>query len=253
MKKEDLSAAISGIDIKFISEAEKCDMKAIKTYKNKGSLFVIAAVIICLVLSITAFAGVTLTGWTPTISFFDESGNKTQVNVSEEGFFKELPENLPVPKENEPKMTMTKSQIEELLGFSILSSVLSDENTLYYYDAIRNHKNNSVARVDIWCPMLISESITKHIDMSVQILSEDAEQGFIEAFKEGTDAAGGKKYLENYCAKESAFNAVIYTYEEVPSMLIATFVYEDVYYHIQSENYSIEEFKAVLDTLEITE
>ena len=253
MKKEDLSAAMSGIDIKFISEAEKCDMKTIKTHKNKVSLFVIAAVIICFVLSITAFAGVTLTGWKPTISFFDESGNKTQVNVSEEGFFKKLPENLPVTKENEPKMTMTKSEIEELLGFPILDSKFSDDNTLYYYSAIRNHKNNSVARVDIWCPMFISESLTKHIDMSVEILSEDAEQGFVEAFKEGTDAVGGKKYLENYCAKESAFNAVIYTYEDVPSMLIATFVYDDIYYHIQSDNYSIEEFRAVLDTLVIIE
>ncbi len=249
MKKEDLSASISGIDIKFISEAEKYDMKAIKTYKNKVSYFVIAAVIICFILSITAFAGVTLTGWKPTISFFDESGNKTQINVSEEGFFRELPENLPVLMENEPKMTMTKSEIEELLGFSILDSAFSDENTLYHYSANRNHKNDYVARVDIWCPMFISESITKHIDMSVEILSKNAEQGFIEAFKEGTDAAGGKKYLENYCAKESAFDAVIYTYEDAPSMLIATFVYDDIYYHIQSENYSIEEFRAVLDSL----
>lgn len=246
MKKEDLSAAISYIDIKFICEAEKCDMKTVKIHRTKMLRLLIAAIVVCLLLSITAFAGITVTGWKPAI-FFD--GNKTQVDVSEEGFFKELPEDLPVPNENEPRITMTKSQLEELLGFSVLDSAFSGENTLYYYDASRNFSNSSVATVDLWCPEFITESETKYISMSVDILSADAEQGFIDPFKEGPDAAGGKIYLENYCAAQSGFDAVIYTYDDMPSWLVAVFVYDDVYYSVKSSNYSIEEFKAVLDTL----
>lgn len=249
MKKEDLSAAISNIDIKYIEEAEKCDMKFTNKKNTKFTRFVIAAIIICLLLSITAYAGMTLTDWKPTISFFDESGNKTQVSVSDEAFFKELPDNLPVLQESEPKISMTRAELEALLGFAVLDSTLSDNDTLYY-STICNHKNDNIARVDLWCPMLISENIMKHIDMSVQILSVDAEQGFIEPFKEGTDAAGGKVYLENYSAKESGINAVIYTYADAPTMLIATFVFDDVYYQLDAENYTLEEFKAVLDTLE---
>ena len=246
MKKEDLSAAISYIDIKFICEAEECDMKTIKIHKTKMLRLLIAAIVVCLLLSITAFAGITVTGWKPAI-FFD--GNKTQVDVGQEGFFKELPDNLPVPKEGECRISMSKLQLEELLGFSILGSELSDEDILYSYSALCNFSNSSVATVDLWCPEFITESETKYISMSVDILSADAEQGFIDPFKEGPDAAGGKIYLENYCAAQSGFDAVIYTYDDMPSRLTAVFVYDDVYYSIKSDNYSIEELKAVLDTL----
>ncbi len=246
MKKEDLSAAISYIDIKFICEAEKCDMKTVKIHKTKMLRFVIAAIVICLLLSITAFAGITVTGWKPSIIF---DGNNTQVDVSEEGFFKELPDNLPVMKECEPDISMTKSELEELLGFSILGSELSDEDISYSYSAYRNFSNSSVAKVDILCPEFISESETKYIYMSVGILSADADPEFIDPFKVGPDAAGGKIYLENYCAAQSGFDAVIYTYEDLPSWLAAVFVYDDMYYSVDSRNYSIEEFKAVLDTL----
>ena len=246
MKKEDLSAAISYIDIKFICEAEKCDMKTAKIHKTKMLRLLIAAIVVCLLLSITAFAGITVTGWKPAI-FFD--GNKTQVDVGQEGFFKELPDNLPVPKEGEGGISMSKLQLEELLGFSILGSELSDEDILYSYSALCNFSNSSVATVDLWCPEFITESEMKYISMSVDILSADAEQGFIDPFKEGPDAAGGKIYLENYCAAQSGFDAVIYTYDDMPSWLVAVFVYDDVYYSVKSSNYSIEEFKAVLDTL----
>lgn len=246
MKKEDLSAAISYIDIKFICEAEKCDMKTVKIHRTKMLRFVIAAIVICLLLSITAFAGITVTGWKPSIIF---DGNNTQVDVSEEGFFKELPDNLPVMEVGEPSISMTKSELEELLGFSILGSELSDNDISYLYSASRNFSNSSVATVDILCPELIVESETKYIYMSIGILSPDADPEFIAPFKEGRDAAGGKIYLENYCAAQSSFDAVIYTYDELPSWLAAVFVYDDMYYSVDSRNYSIEELKAVLDTL----
>ena len=246
MKKEDLSTAISGIDIKFICEAEKCDMKTVKIHKTKMLRLLIAAIVVCLLLSITAFAGITVTGWKPAI-FFD--GNKTQVDVSEEGFFKELPDNLPVMELTEPRISMTKSELEEMLGFSILGSELSDDDISYLYRASRNFSNSLVATVDIDCPELIAESETKYIYMTVGILSPDADPEFIAPFKEGRDAAGGKIYLENYCAAQSGFDAVIYTYDDMPSWLVAVFVYDNVYYSVGSREYSIDELKAVLDTL----
>lgn len=250
MKKEDLSAALSDISEKYISEAESYDMSNKNIIRRPLSRIAVAAIIIgCLVFGSAAYAGVTLTDWEAVISFFDDKGNETQVTVSDRAFFKELPDGLPVPGDGEPMTSMTKDEVENLLGFKILDSELTGESTVFNYDAYINYNSSSVAVVKLWVPRFITEDETKSINMSVSILSTNAEEGYIYPFIEGNDAMGGKAYQETYTIDALDIDAVMYTHSDNPSRLNATFVYDDIYYHFIAENYTLDEFKAVLDTL----
>ena len=251
MKKEELSAAMSDIDIRFIEEAENYNMSKRKIIKRPLSRMAVAAIIIgCLVFGGVAYAGTTLTDWKSVISFFDDKGNKVDVTVSDEAFFKELPDNLPVPGDGEPMISMTKSEVEELLGFDILGSDLTTDNIIYNYDAYVNKANDNVATVSLWCPNFIKANETKHINYSADILSVEAEEGYIIPFIEGKDAMGGKLHIETYKIEALNTNAVIYSAGDAENMLKATIVYDDVYYTISAYEYTLDEFKTILNTLE---
>ena len=250
MKKEELSAAMSDIDIRFIEEAENYDMSKRKIIKRPLSRMAVAAIVIgCLIFGGVAYAGTTLTDWKSVISFFDNKGNKVDVIVSDEVFFKELPEGLPVPGDGEPMIAMTQDEVESLLGFNILDSELSPENTVFNYDAHANKKDSAVAVIDLWVPNFIYESESKHINMSVSILSTKAEEGYILPFIEGKDAMGGKVHIETYKIEALDINTVIYTTDSEEVLLKATFVYDDISYTISSYNYTLDELKAILNTL----
>ena len=229
MKKEELSAAMSDIDIRFIEEAENYDMSKRKIIKRPLSRMAVAAIVIgCLIFGGVAYAGTTLTDWKSVISFFDNKGNKVDVIVSDEVFFKELPEGLPVPGDGEPMIAMTQDEVESLLGFNILDSELSPENTVFNYDAHANKKDSAVAVIDLWVPNFIYESESKHINMSVSILSTKAEEGYILPFIEGKDAMGGKIYVGKYELENLSVSTVIYTSDWMPERLTATFVYDNL-------------------------
>lgn len=250
MKKEDLSAAVSNIDVKFLEEAENCDMTKRKVIRRPLSRMAVAAIIIgCLVFGSVAYAGVTLTNWKSAISFFDDKGKETQITVSDKAFFKELPDGLPVPGDGEPMIAMMRNEAESLLGFEILGSELSSESIDYNYDAYTNYKNDDIATVSLWCPWFIKESESKHISYNAEILSADAEEGYIYPFIEGKDAGGGKIYQETYTLENLSTDAVIYTYDW-DDRIIATFVYDDIYYTLQAFEHSLDEFKDILNTLQ---
>jgi hypothetical protein len=241
---------MSDIDVRFIEEAENYDMSKRKMIKRPLSRMAVAAIVIgCLVFGGVAYAGTTLTDWKSVISFFDDKGNEVQVTVSDEAFFKELPDGLPVPGDGEPMISMTKSEVEELLGFDILGSELSPESTVFNYNAFANENDNAVAVVGLWVPNFIKESETKNINMSVSILSTKAEKGYILPFIEGKDAMGGKVHIDTYKIEALNTNAVIYSTGDVSELLKATFVYDDISYTISSYNYTLEELKATLNTL----
>lgn len=250
MKKEELSAAISDININFIEEAENYDMSKRKIIKRQLSRMAVAAIVIgCLVFGGVAYASTALTSWESVISFFDDKGNKVDVTVSDEAFFKELPEDLPVPGDGEPMIAMTRDEVESLLGFNILDSELSPENTVFNYDAFANKKDKAVAVIGLWVPNFIKESESKHINMSVSILSTKAEEGYILPFIEGKDAMGGKVHIETYKIEALYVDTVIYTAGDEESLLKATFIYDDISYTISSYNYTLDELKDILNTL----
>ena len=251
MKKEELSAAMSDIDLKFIDEAENYDMSKRKIIRRPLSRMAVAAIVITSILLIggAAYAGTALTNWESVISFFDDKGNKVDVTVSDEAFFKELPEGLPVPGDGEPMIAMTRDEVEGLLGFKILDSELSPDSTVFNYDAFANENDGAVALVDLWGPYFIKESESKNINMSVSILSTKAEEGYILPFIEGKDAMGGKLYVDTYELENLYVNTVIYTSDWMPERLTATFVYDNLYYSFTADNYTPEEFLDILNSL----
>lgn len=250
MKKEELSAAMSDIEIRFIAEAENYDMSKRKFIKRPLSRIAVAAIVIgCLVFGGVAYAGTTLTDWKSVISFFDNKGNKVQVTVSDQAFFKELPDDLPVPSDGEPMIPMTRDEVESLLGFKILNSELSPESTVFNYDAYANKKDKAVAVVDLWIPNFINESENKRINMSISILGTKAEEGYILPFVEGKDAMGGKVHIETYKIEALDIDTVIYTTDSEEVLLKSTFVYDDISYTISSYNYTLDELKTILNTL----
>ncbi len=249
MKKEDLSAAMNSIDVKFIEEAENYDMTKRKIIKRPLSRLAVAAILAgCIIFSGVAYAGATLTDWESVISFFDKDGNETKVTVSDKAFFKQLPDGLPVPGDGEPMIPMKRAEAEALLGFEFLDSKLSPESTIFNYDANVNFNSNSVATVSLWCPGFIKESENKSINMSVDILSTDAEEGYILPFIEGKDAMGGKVYGETYTLESLDADAVIYAFDS-DNRTNATFVYDNIYYTVSAYGYSLDEFKVILNTL----
>lgn len=248
MKKEDLSVAVSNIDMKYTEEAENYDMSKRNFIKHPLSRVAVAAIItVCLVIGCTA--ATTFTKWESFISFFDKDGNETKVNVTDEAFFKELPDGIPVPGDGEPKIPMIKAEAEKVLGFPILGSSLSEKNVEYYYNAYKNEKNDDVATVDLWCANFINESDNKSVSLSAEILSVNAEEGYIYPFIEGKDAAGGKVFLEKHKIEALGVSAVIYALDDAPERIKATFVYDSVYYSLSFKNYSTDEIKEVLGTL----
>lgn len=251
MKKEELSAAMSNIDMRFIEEAENYNMSKRKIIKRPLSRMAVAAIIITCIALIggAAYAGTALTDWESVISFFDDKGNETQVTVSDEAFFKELPDGLPVPGDGEPMIAMTKDEVESLLGFNILGSELSLDSTILNYDAYVNHGNCNVAVVKLWVPRFIYVSESKNINMSVDILNTDAEEGYILPFIEGKDAMGGKIYVGTYELENLSVDTVVYTSDWMPERLTATFVYDNLYYSFIADNYELEEFLDILKTL----
>ena len=250
MNKEELSAAMSDIDIRFIEEAENYDMSKRKIIKRPLTRMAVAAIVIgCLIFGGVAYAGTTLTDWKSVISFFDGNGNKVDVTVSDEAFFKELPDGLPVPGDGEPMIPMTKDEVESLLGFKILESEFSADSTVYNYDAFTNKNDGAVAVVSLWCPGFIKESETKNINCSVDILSTNAEDGYILSFIEGKDAMGGKLYVDTCELENLSVNTVIYTSDWMPERLTATFVYDNLYYSFIADNYELEEFLDILNSL----
>lgn len=250
MKKEDLSAAMTYIAEKYIEEADMFDMKNRNKIKRPLSKIAIAAIIAgCILFSCVAYAGISYIDWDAYISFFDDNGVENKIPVSEKAFFKVIPEDIPIVKEMENKLPMLKDDVEKILKFDILGSSLCDEYVIYNYDTLLNKKSNTVARVDLWCPEFIKIDENKNIDMSVHILSTNAEEGFIIPFIEGIDAAGGKVFVEEYLIASLNTKAVIYTVEDVPTLFRVAFVYDDIYYELTANNYNLSEFKEVLESL----
>ena len=246
MKKEKISLAMNNIKSQYIQEAENYSLST-KTQK-KAHIFkfsIVAAVILCLVSGTVVFAGNHYFNWNSSITFHDG----TTVDVSDNIPFKKIPETIPIIDQNkdDKRLQFSHAEIEEMLGFNILSSKNADTDILVY-DTYLN-KNGSVARVSLYWNDFIRESDSKYIFASISMLNENAEEGYIIPFKEGLDAAGGKEYSNTYYLENLDTSVVIY-YSDFDNRPNATFIYDNVYYQFTGYDYTEEEFVKILGELE---
>lgn len=239
--------AINSIHENYIAEAENYHVAKNKRIRRPVSRLAVAAIIAaCLFLgSVAAYAGAHLYEWTASMTFHDG----TKVTVSENAFFKEIPDDVPVVRENECMMEMTRAEVEKTLGFGLLHSPLSADSTVYNYSTAVNSDGKTVARVDLWCPSFITENGTKEINLLVSMLSVAAEEGYIYPFMEGTDAMGGKTYVGTYPLEQLQTQAVLYSSEDMPALLKAILVFDNVQYSFSTTQYTLDEFLDVLHTL----
>lgn len=171
--------------------------------------------------------------------------------------YKELPQDkLIVNEEGSNLITMQWSELEKMLGFSLLGGGNEMDGTVCYGTYL--NEDGSVAVVNLWITPykvfgepLYTEDGDKYygkiIHLSVDVLDINAEKGYVEAFKVGTDAMGGKELVEKYHSKSLDTEVVIYNTNNSDDYVSAVFGYDGAYYRLQGENVSVDEMKEVIE------
>lgn len=245
MKKNKISLAINGINSQFVREAENYSLTSVS---NKKSVVfrvgVVAAVILCMVSGLVAFAGNHYSNWSSLIKFDDG----TSVEIYENIPFKAIPKDAPVVNsdQNDNPIEMTRTELENVLGFTILNSLYATNDTFVYNTFL--NKNGSIASIVLFWSDFIQVSDSKQIFATISILNEKAEEGYILPFKEGLDATGNKEFSKKYELENLNTLAVVYS-SDFDGRLNATFVYDNVYYHFTAIGYTESEFISILQTL----
>lgn len=173
--------------------------------------------------------------------------NGTEVKISENNNFKEIPTNAIKVKENSERPKMTFKEIEEMLKFSILKLPENNTNEIYYDTSLND--DGSIGRVDLWIPYFYKEGENKYISISVHMLNKYADEGYVLAVQEGIDATGGKNIENSYKSENLNTNIVIYTNDWDEERLTATFVYDNILYSFIGKNISKDEMTSIIETL----
>lgn len=173
--------------------------------------------------------------------------NGTEVKISENNNFKEIPTDAIKVKENSESPKMTFKEVEEMLKFSILKLPENNTNDIYYRTYLND--DGSIGRVDLWIPYFYKESENKYISVSVDILNKYADEGYVLAFQECVDATGGKNIENSYKSENLNTNVVVYTNDWSSERLTATFVYDDILYQFIGHNISKDEMTSIIETL----
>ncbi len=248
MKTDKLIDAIGMIDEQKITNA-KVTRNASQRFSIKA-LFLKAPIAVCLVLCLllgtVAAAAYGAYQWSSSILFEDG----TKVSIIENASFKEIPESAPKTERTEDNIgtiTMTHAEIEKALGFDIL----------YYNDATSNdigyttmqNKDGTIGRIDLWWANFLKVNDNKFMTLSISMLNKGADEGYILAFEEGKDAAGGKK-LENIVTVNSLdIKIVVYKSDSHDNKITITFVYDDIFYQFGGFDFTEDEMLAVIEQM----
>lgn len=248
MKIEKLVDAIGGIEEIKIKEAKNYS-PAVKRNSIK-SLFLKAPVAACLILCIlvgtVAYAAYEAYEWSTSILFEDGS----EVKLVENATFKEIPDSAPKTERTEDNIgtiSMTHSEIEKALGFDILNydGATSD---IIGYETMQND-DGTIGRIDLWWADFLEISEEKQMTLHISMLNKGADEGFVSAFEEGQDAAGGKK-LENIVTLDSLdAKVVIYKSNSHDNKITMTFVYDNVLYQFGGYDFTESEMLSVIEQM----
>ena len=142
---------------------------------------------------------------------------------------------------------MTHAEVEKVLGFNILGydKATSDEMG---YKTMQN-KDGTIGRIDLWWADFLKISEEKQMTLSISMLNKGADEGYILAFEEGLDAAGGKK-LENVITLESLdVKIIVYTSGSHDNKLTMSFVYDNVLYEFGGFDFTESEMLSVIEQM----
>ena len=81
------------------------------------------------------------------------------------------------------------------------------------------------------------------------MLNKGADEGFILAFKEGQDAAGGKKLEKIVTLDSLGTEIVVYTSDSHDNKITMTFVYDNVLYQVGGYDFTENEMLSVIEQM----
>lgn len=174
----------------------------------------------------------------------------TIIELSKENGYKEIPLTAPKIHDDEsPKDYYSFKELESVLGFKLLKPQ-KDETEIIYRTRING--DGSIGIIDLWIPNFIEESEDKGINASISIPNKYIDKRYYYAFA-GDDDAMEKSNVKVYKSNNLGVNIAIWdstsTYANGNINYTATFVYDNVKYWMHAEEYSEEEFKAVIENL----
>ena len=254
MKREVISNSLTAISSRYIEEATEFtgSKKSFKVIFFKVPL--VAVIITVLLLGTIATAGINIYEKSTQVEFQDGS----TVELYESVPFRKIPENAPKTEEYESGISMTHSEIEEILGFKILDYKNAYEDSISYRTWL--NEDGSIAVVYLNWASFLKVDEEKYATFSANIVNEKADESYLLPIIEGVDPNAGLTYNETYKINSLQTEAVFCTYtnEAVPYPDFVTddgrvkieFVYDNVIYKILFRGYTNEEIKTILEELE---
>ena len=182
--------------------------------------------------------------WSSNIEF--KNGEKE--TIIENGVFKKIPTTAKKVK-NDNRPEMTENEIEDMLGFKILNYDNVTSKKMYYNTELNN--NGTIGRIDIWYPKFIYESEEKFISVSISMLNENADSGFVSAFQEGLDATGEKELENTYISDNLGVKVIMFSNDWSAERLTAIFCYDNVLYEMIGKNSTEQEMKNIIENLHL--
>lgn len=182
--------------------------------------------------------------WSSNIEF--KNGEKE--TIIDNGSFKKIPTTAKKVK-NDNRSEMTESEIEDMLGFKILGYDNTTSKKMYYNTELNS--NGTIGRIDIWYPKFIYESEEKFISVSISMLNENADSGFVSAFQEGLDATGEKELDNTYISDNLGVKVIMYSNDWSDERITAIFCYDNVLYEMIGKNTTKQEMKNIIENLHL--
>ena len=240
MRKDNISTVMNNIDTKYIQEAEFYVAKKNK----KGKTFwrqvpAAACLLICLLLGTGAYAAYEAFDWSSFIRF----ENGSQVAVVEKAEFKKISASAPKTNENQG-LEMSHSEVENALGLKLLNypEVTSD---VIYYTTLQN-EDGTIGRVDLWWPEFLKANDEKHMTLSIAMLNKGADEGYVLAFEEGLNAAGGKSLKRVIQDGDLGTEMIVYTDGSFENKICISFVHDSIFYQFAGFDYTEEEMLEII-------
>lgn len=231
------------------------DMKNSKSNSKMRKIAKIVAAVACVCVIVSA-STVAYSAIAQHFKYSIEMEDGVVVEFVSNTQYKDLPQDKLDGNADGNLIHMQWSELEEMLGFSLLGSG-SVRDGMVNYGAYLN-KDGSVGVVNLWIPEykvygepLYAEDGYKYygkiINLSIDVLDVNADQGYVDGLKEGNDAMGGKELVEKYHSKSLDTEVVIYNTNNSEDYVSAVFGYDGAYYSLQGDNVSVEEMKVAIE------
>ena len=181
--------------------------------------------------------------WSSSIEFKDG----TKETISENSTYKKIPDTAIKTEKIIERIEMSGTEIEDMLNFKILGYDKATTKNMYYGTGLNEDK--TIGTIEIWYPKFIYENEEKFISISISMLNENADEGYVDAFQTGLDATGGKELNNTYISENLGVKVIIYSNDWSNKRITASFCYDNIMYEMIGMNMSEQDIKDIIENL----